>query len=160
MQTTPAAQAIPEDPFVRAFLRVWEHPSPESVTSILHDDVRLFDPMTGETFGRAAAREQFARVFRLLPDFGCQVLSAARQGDVVLLELILSGTLAGKPLRWRAVDRFTLDGERARERVSYFDALSLTLAIATHPAGWSTWWRSGLRLGRGLRQGTEVGLAG
>ncbi|MGC1166050.1 MAG: hypothetical protein WA862_08075 [Solirubrobacterales bacterium] len=63
-----------------------------------------------------------------------------------LIEFTLSGTTAGVPLSWRAVDHIVLreDG-LASQRVSYFDSVPLILTVLRHPGAWPAFVRSRLR---------------
>jgi hypothetical protein len=67
----------------------------------------------------------------------------------VLIEFTLSGTAAGAPVSWDAVDRFTLGADGlATERVNYFDSMPLVLRMGRSPRVWPALIRSGLRPGR------------
>lgn len=129
--------------FVAGFAEFWRRPSPERLGELLADDGVLVQPLAAPMRGLAAARAEFARIFAWLPDLTGEVNRFAGSGDSVFIEFRLRATLAGRPLAWRAVDRFTLRGEKAIERVSYFDALPLLLRVLRRPAGWWGWLRSG-----------------
>jgi hypothetical protein len=63
---------------------------------------------------------------------------------VVFIEWTGNASLAGRPLRWSGVDRFVLAEGVAVERVAYFDALPLFLAILRRPSTWLSFLRSGV----------------
>ena len=131
--------------FVERFADGWAGPHPERLLALLHSEVRLFQPIFAPTRGRAAADGGFFRpLFRFLPDLRIAVARWSAVGDVVFIEWNASATLAGRPLRWWGVDRFLLVGELAIERVSYFDAVPLFVAVLLRPSCWPAFWRSGL----------------
>jgi ketosteroid isomerase-like protein len=104
--------------------------------ALLADDVLLIQPMMPATAGRAACRDQFSRLFRLIPDLRAKVHRWAARDDVVFIEFTLSGTFGGRELSWPAVDRISLRDGLVRERISYFDAAPLGLEILKRPRGW------------------------
>jgi len=131
--------------FVERFGDAWAGPHPEALLDLLHPEVRLLQPIFGPTTGRAAADGGFVRpLLRFLPDLRLRVARWSAVGDVVFIEWNASATLAGRPLRWSGVDRFLLAGERAIERVAYFDALPLFMAVLLRPSCWPAFRRSGL----------------
>jgi len=131
--------------FVERFADGWAGPHPERLLALLHPEVRLFQPIFAPTTGRAAADAGFFRpLLRFLPDLRIEVARWSALGDVVFIEWTASATLAGRPLRWSGVDRFLLVEEQAIERVSYFDALPLFMAVLLRPSCWPRFWRSGV----------------
>jgi ketosteroid isomerase-like protein len=102
--------------------------------------------MTPTTRTLAAGKRAFAGLLELSPDLSAEVHRWGATADGVLIEFTLSGSTAGVPLSWRAVDHIVLreDG-RASERVSYFDSAPLILAILRHPRTWPAFVRSRLR---------------
>lgn len=131
--------------FVARFAHAWAEPGLDRHEAIWHPQIRLVQPMAPTTVGIPACRDQFRRLFALIPDLRAEVHRACADGDLVFIEFTLSGTFGGRPIRWRAVDRFHLEDGLVRERVSYFDSLPLALNIAARPRGWRRWLRSGLR---------------
>jgi ketosteroid isomerase-like protein len=104
---------------------------------MLAPDVRLIQPLMPTVVGRRAFAEQFVKpLFELIPDVRGEVQRWAAREDAVYIELTLHGTLAGRPLSWRACDRVTLRGGVAIERESYFDPLPLLAAVASRPRAW------------------------
>jgi hypothetical protein len=132
------------DEFVTAFAEAWARPTPERLGRLLHPDVRLIAPMMAKTVGLEQAQAEFARVIELLPDIKGEVHRWGGSGAVVFIEFTLSGTFAGRPISWHAVDRFLLQDGLGIERVSYFDPLPLAATLARSPSGWGKLWRSGI----------------
>jgi len=97
-------------------------------------ETRLIQPLARTVRGPAGARELFTPVFDAIPDLRSAIHRSGPTEDGVLIEHTLSGTLAGKPLRWTATDRFILaDDGRFLERRAYFDPLPLLLAMLSRP---------------------------
>ena len=133
--------------WVRAFIEGWRAPTDadsfaDHFDDLMTDDVRLIQPQLPTAVGRHAFREQFARpVFELVPDLHATVHRWAADGDTVLIEFTLAGTLAGRPVSWDCVDRVTLRDGLATERRAYFDPTPLLAAVATRPRVWPRFWR-------------------
>jgi ketosteroid isomerase-like protein len=128
--------------WVRGFIEGWRAPADadsfaDHFDDLLADDIRLIQPQVPITVGRRAFREQFARpLFELIPDLHGTVGRWAADGDTVLIEFTLSGTLGGRSLSWECVDRVTLRDGRAAERRAYFDPMPLLAAVAGRPRVW------------------------
>lgn len=128
--------------FVARFAEYWRRPDPDSLGRVLTDDVRLAQPLGPTTHGLPAARRAFAVLLAWLPDLHAEVDRWRGNGDTVFIEFRLIATLTGRPYSWPAVDRFTLRGDLACERVSYFDGLPLALKILRHPSLWLARFRA------------------
>ena len=131
--------------FVARFESAWAKSDPDALVALLTHDVVLTQPMVPDTMGRTAAREQFARLLRFIPNLHTTVHRWAAQDDFLFIEFTLSGTVGGREASWPAVDRFLLRDGLAAERVSYFDSLPIVLTIAKRPRGWRRMLRSGFR---------------
>ena len=130
--------------FVGRFAEAWAEPTPERLLALLHPDVRLVAPLMATTVGHEEARREFSRLLELVPDVHGTVERWAGEGELVFIEFVLAGTLGRRPIDWRLVDRFRLEGGLGIERISYFDPLPLMVAIARTPSAWGRLWRSGL----------------
>ncbi len=119
--------------FVERFQAYWSNPDPADLRDILTDDVRLVQPLAPPAQGIDAAIASFRRLFARFPDLRATVDRWRGDDDCVFIEFRLRTTLAGRVLEWPAVDRFTLRGDKASERVSYFDGLPLALRMLRHP---------------------------
>jgi SnoaL-like domain len=129
--------------FAARFAEYWRAPTPERLSLVLADRVRLVAPMTPVTDTLAEGKRAFAGLFELIPDLTGEVHRWGATADGVLIEFTLSGTAGGRPISWHAVDRFVIaeDG-LASERVSYFDSMPIALAALTRPRGWPAFLRS------------------
>ena len=77
-----------------------------------------------------------------VPDLRAVVDRWSADGDAVFIEFRLRGTIGRRVVEWPAVDRFTLRGDLAIERVSYFDGLPLLGRLLRSPR---VLWRLGRR---------------
>jgi ketosteroid isomerase-like protein len=142
----PSAQRTAEE-WVAGFAEGWRAPSgPDAFVAhfrpLLAPDIRLIQPQVPTVVGHRAFAEEFVRpLFALIPDLHGEVERWAARKDGLYIELTLSGTLAGRPLSWRACDRLILRDGMAVERESYFDSLPLLLAVATTPRVWPRYVR-------------------
>jgi hypothetical protein len=129
--------------FVDVFARFWARPDPEALRDILTADVELIQPLSAKLVGIEAAVGEFDRLVEWLPDLRGEVDRwAAREGDL-FIEFDLLATIGGRRARVRAIDRFTLVGERARVRVSTFDPVPIALLVLSSPREVVRWLRSG-----------------
>lgn len=132
--------------FAARFADYWRAPTPQRLSLVLADRVRLIAPMTPVTDTLAEGQRAFAGLFELIPDLTGEMHRWGATADGVLIEFTLSGTSGGKPISWSAVDRFVLGEDGlARERVTYFDSMPVALAAATRPRAWPAFLRSRLR---------------
>ena len=132
--------------FASRFAEFWRAPSPQRLDALLADRVRLVAPMTPTTHTLEDGRRAFAELFALIPDLTGEVHRWGAIPDGVLIEFTLSGSAAGGPISWDAVDRILLGEDAlATERISYFDSTPIALAIARRPRAWLPFARSRLR---------------
>jgi ketosteroid isomerase-like protein len=134
--------------WIGAFTEGWRRPADADEFSdpfepILDPQVRLVQPRIPAAVGRAAFRELFARpAFTLIPDLHADVHDWAVRGDTAYVEFTLRGTLGGRPIEWRAVDRLSLRDGLLVERRSFFDPAPVLLAVATRPRAWPRFLRA------------------
>ncbi len=90
-------------------------------------------------------QEELARLLAFLPDLRGEVTNWAGHIDVVYIDIACTATSAGRPLRFRTIDRLIIDTDgKIRERDSFLDPTPLILTIAGRPRAWPRWWRSGI----------------
>lgn len=131
--------------FVRRFADYWADPSPELLPELLHRDVVLVQPLAPPMTGIAAAQAQFARFFSCLPGLHAQVDHWSADEDVLFIEFRLRARLGRHTIEWPNVNRLLLRGDKAIERITYFDPLPLLPHLLRHPTIWWRWWRSAPR---------------
>lgn len=134
--------------FAARFAEYWRAPTPEGLSTVLAERVRLVAPMTPVTSTLAEGQRAFAGLFELIPDLTGEMHRWGATSDGVLIEFTLSGSAGGGPISWHAVDRFVLGADGlATERVSYFDSMPIALVAARRPRAWPAFLRSRLRRG-------------
>jgi ketosteroid isomerase-like protein len=121
---------------VRRFTAVWAEPAVERFVAMLAPDVRLVQPVTPPVHGREAARREFGRLLRWLPDLRGVVDAWGVQGDTVLIAWRLRFTLGRGPFELRVVDRLVARDGLIAEREAYFDSLRFLLATVQRPSAW------------------------
>jgi ketosteroid isomerase-like protein len=143
IDSIPAAAAAD---FAARFASFWRAPAPQRLDELLSEDVLLVAPLTPTTRTLADGKRAFATLLALAPDLTAEVHRWGAIEDGVLIEFTLSGTAAGTPIRWDAVDRIALrDDGLASARISYFDTGPLVRALARHPRSWLPFLRSRLQ---------------
>jgi SnoaL-like protein len=132
--------------FVRRFAAFWRAPLPERLDTVLAPEVHLSAPMIPTTHGLEAGRRAFADLFELISDMTAEVHRWGATSDGVLIEFTVRGRAGGSPISWQSVDRFVLDENGlATERFTYFDSLSLVLALARRPKAWPGFTRTRIK---------------
>ncbi len=138
MATTESGTAHADEIWIAArFAEVWAEPQLDRFVALLHEDVCLRQPVTPTVHGRAAAREEFRRLLRWLPDLRGVVDSWSVGADgQLLIAWRLSFTLGRKPFELRIVDRIVVHQRLIIEREAYFDSLGFLLATLRRPRAW------------------------
>ena len=150
MSAEPRGDESAAGDFTARFADYWRAPTPQRLSLVLAERVRLVAPMTPVTETLAEGKRAFAGLFELIPDLTGEVHRWGATTDGVLIEFTLSGAAGGKPISWHAVDRFVIGEDGlASERVSYFDSMPIALAALTRPRGWPAFMRSRLAQLRG-----------
>jgi len=129
--------------FAARFADTWRTPDLAKHEALWSDDIVLIQPMMGALRGKRACRVAFERLFALVPDLAADVHRVGHGEREVFIEFTLSGTYGGKPIAWRAVDRFTFTEGLIAERVSFFDSVPLVLTLLRRPRGWGRLARCG-----------------
>jgi hypothetical protein len=136
--------------FAARFADYWRAPTPERLSLLLADRVRLVAPMTPVTETLAEGMRAFAVLLELIPDLSGEVYRWGATPDGLLIEFTLSGTAGGGSISWDAVDHIVLGEDGlATERVSYFDSMPIVLTTATRPRAWPAFLRSRISQLRG-----------
>lgn len=115
----------PDHAFVTAFLAPWNAHHVEGAMALMTDDCIWEVPRgsapCGTLFeGADAVRGAIAGAFEAMPDVRYEFLRSSFGHDVVVLELLVSGTLAdGQKARFHACDVMTLRGGKVAAKRSY-----------------------------------------
>ncbi len=143
-----AATAAPEAPsaaardWVEMFAEGWRAPSDadsfvDHFIPWLDPEIRLIQPQMPVLVGYEAFREGFARpLFDTIDGLHGEVAGWAARGDVLYIEVVLRGTLGGRPIEFTSCDRITLRGDKAVERMAYSDPTPVLLAGLVNPRAW------------------------
>jgi SnoaL-like domain len=111
--------------FMRRYMAVWPGFEDARLLEVVHPEATIHHsgmemPIRGEE------EPDYVRGIKaLIPDIGLEVRNWAANGDVVFVEYELSGSVAGRPLRWIGIGRFRLRGERAIDAIGRWDNLDL-----------------------------------
>jgi hypothetical protein len=131
---------VAADPAVRDFVGrfgdAWARPTAEGLAGLCHPEVRLVQPMMPAMRGRPEAARGFAELLARVPDLRGEVVRWSGAGELVFIELTLTGTLARRPFSWTVADRILLEDGLVRERISYFDPLPLLFESLKAPRTW------------------------
>lgn len=147
-KTGASAQA---EAWVRGFEAGWRDPASaqdfaEHFIPMLDPGIRMVQPQMPTLVGHEAFRRGFVEpLFGLIPDLHGTVRNWAADGDVVFIDIVLEGTLGGRPVRFESVDRVTLRDGLAVERVAFTDPAPLLAAVATRPRAWPRFARTQAR---------------
>jgi len=125
----------------RRFIEAWTAPDVDRFISLLAEDVVLRQPVTPKVVGRAAARDEFTRLLRWLPDIHGVVDHWSASGANLLIAWRLCFSIAGKALAIPIVDRIVVRDGLIAEREAYFDPLPLLLAVLLRPNAWPAYLR-------------------
>lgn len=87
------------------YFAAWERRDPDAIAALHTDDTRFWVHNGGEAaVGRAAARDAFAALFELLPEFGFDVYRVLYGPDFWVLDWAVSAVVGGRPIRFDALD--------------------------------------------------------
>lgn len=114
--------------FVELFSRLWAGRDPQRFPELFHEGGGFTHPGLGKV-ARHEIPDYWQRVFSLVPDLCVEVTGWASRGDVLYIEEMISGTVAGHRLEWPGVLRFVLRGDRAVEAVAHWDSFPLWAAL-------------------------------
>jgi hypothetical protein len=135
-----SATALRPDPdlatIASRFIEVWAKPDADRLVALLTDDVRLLQPVTPPLLGKEAARQDFRRLLRWLPDMRGEIDAIAARDDTLMIAFRLVFTLGGAPYELRCVDRIVGRGSLICEREAYFDSIRFFLAVLRRPSSW------------------------
>ncbi|HTA97918.1 MAG TPA: nuclear transport factor 2 family protein [Solirubrobacteraceae bacterium] len=137
----PSSTGSPEERYVARWREGWSYGASqrcldEHATTIFDEHTLYIQPLFNAVSGERGMRELFEGIFALIPDLRAELDHWAVNESVALIEFTLTGTIGGKPIRVRGVDRMKLDGDKLVLRETYFDPLPLLIALLTRPRAW------------------------
>lgn len=115
--------------FMHRFIEVWKAPEAEDFATLFTADATLFHPTMGAPISAPEIPGYVARIKALAPDITLRVENWAAKDDVVLVEWTITATFQREQMAWNGADRFTLQGDRAKDGVAYFDTMGLWARI-------------------------------
>ncbi len=139
----PPSQTVAE--VARKFTDTWARPNIDRFMELLHNDVRLTQPLTPPIIGKAAARREFELMFRLFPDLYGEVDHWAADGDYLMVAWRLHATIGHDLYEWRIADHLRVQDGLIIERDALYDSIALMNRILR--AGPSAWLKSMKLLG-------------
>jgi ketosteroid isomerase-like protein len=114
---------IYDEAFVRRFMKPWNEHDVEGAMALMNEDCLWETPRGPEPHGTrfdgaAAIRSAIANAFKTMPDIRYELARSSFGPDLIVLELLVTGTLAdGKLVRFQACDVMTMqDGKVATKR--------------------------------------------
>ncbi len=129
------------EPFSERFASAWKDPTPEKLGALLAENVVLKQPHLRPIRGKAAAIEEFRRLFAWLPGTWSEVIRWQEDAQVAMIEHVLHFPMGARDVRLPAIDRFRLEQGLAVERVVYFDQVKLMRAVLGSPSTWAGYLR-------------------
>ncbi len=131
----------PEERYVARWQQAWSYGRQEPCltehAATIRDEQTLYvQPLFDAVTGEEGMRAMFGRIFALIPDLRAELNHWAIDRDSAFIEFTLIGTLGGKQISWRAVDRMKLDGEKLVTRETYYDPLPMLIALLGRPRAW------------------------
>jgi hypothetical protein len=137
----PSSTGSPEERYVARWREGWAHgavgPCLDEHANTIRDERTLYiQPLFDAVTGEQGMRKLFEGIFALSPDLRAELDHWVVDEGIAFIEFTLTGTLGGRPIRLRGVDRMQLDGEQLVMRESYFDPLPLLIALLTRPRAW------------------------
>jgi hypothetical protein len=151
--SAPEPAVTPEEAreLVEFFATGWRYGAAERERFFAHfggrltPDALMTQPLAAPVRGPDGLRELFEPLFDAMPDFRVEVLRWGATDDGALIEIELHGTLGGKPIGWRAVDRLVLRDGMIAARHSYFDPLPVAAKLLSRPRASAPLFRSLLK---------------
>jgi SnoaL-like domain len=137
----PTPEGGPEERYVATWKQAWSHGAgvtclDEHASTIGGGHTLYIQPLFDAVTGEEGMRRLFGRVFALIPDMTVELDHWAIAEGLALIEFTLAGTVGGRPVRVRGVDRMQLEGDKLVARESYFDPLPLLIALISRPRAW------------------------
>lgn len=125
--------------FVEQFAAGWATGSHDAFLGffepLIDPEVRLEQPPFPTREGWNEFRRFFDELFAAIPDLTGEVRGWRPTGTGASVDLLLSGTLAGRRIRLRSRDELTLRDGRLVARRAVLEPRDL-LRLAAHPKGW------------------------
>lgn len=110
--------------FIEAYLDNWRK-NPPDLRDVFHPEGTLLPPGNSEPLDVAGAQRMVEGTRKAIPDVSLEILHWAERDGHIFIEWKMKGTIRGKKVRWRGINRNLLRGSKSVEAVSYWDRQSL-----------------------------------
>ncbi len=109
--------------FIEAYLDNWRK-SPPDLRAVFHPEGTLLPPGNVEPVDVEGAQRIVEGTRKAIPDVTLDILHWAERDGHIFIEWEMKGTIRGKKVTWRGINRNLLCGSKSVEAVSYWDRLS------------------------------------
>lgn len=110
--------------FLAAYTENWNEEG-DRLADVFHPDGTLETPGVEKPWSVEETRRFIASVKAGMPDLEIRILEWAHRGDQLFTEWEMAGTLGGRRLAWRGINRNRLRGAASLAAVSYWDRIGL-----------------------------------
>jgi ketosteroid isomerase-like protein len=128
--------------WVALFEQVWQQPK-ERLDRLLalFDEQVVFDSPMPRVVGRKAARQDYLRILRALPDLTGTLNSWEQRNGYLFIDISFEASIGGRMVKWPSIDRIRFRDGIAVECVAYYDPQPVHRAFLRNPKGWSQYAR-------------------
>lgn len=109
--------------FIEAYLDNWRK-NPPDLHDVFHPEGTLLPPGNTEPVDVAGAQRIVEGTRNAIPDVTLEILHWAERDDHIFIEWEMKGTVRGRVVTWRGINRNRLRGSKSVEAVSYWDRQS------------------------------------
>ena len=120
--------------FIEAYLDNWRKDAPD-LLSVFHPEGTLLPPGSTEPLDVEGAQRVVEGTRKAIPDVTLEILHWAESGGHIFIEWEMKGTIRGKQVTWRGINRNLLRGSKSIEAVSYWDRQSFYEQLSATPSG-------------------------
>lgn len=121
--------------FLEPYAQNWSAPQPERFAEFYLPDAAMIEPGMEHRAGRSAITAHYRKLLAECPTLRLSLRRWAYRPGLLFAEWTATTTVAQRPLLISQVDRFSLEGTGIRERVGYFDSLSVPTSGSTRFTG-------------------------
>ena len=115
--------------FIEAYLDNWRRDPPD-LHAVFHPEGTLLAPGNSVPVDVDGAQRVVENTRKAIPDVTLEILHWAEREGHIFIEWEMKGTVEGKQVTWRGVNRNLLRGSKSIEAVSYWDRLGLSDQVA------------------------------
>ncbi|MGH0035666.1 MAG: nuclear transport factor 2 family protein [Myxococcota bacterium] len=120
--------------FIEAYLDNWRKDPPD-LHAVFHPEGTLLPPGNSEPVNVEGAQRIVEGTRKAIPDVTLEILHWAERDGHIFIEWEMKGTVRGKQVAWRGINRNLLRGSKSTEAVSYWDRQSLFEQFGASDAG-------------------------